>query len=69
MGPSGDVDRARAGDEGEYHHSRNLMKKMIVGRMTLKDSTTRRGDLDSTRRKAANNPLGCEAMSCSFDDS
>ena len=37
-GPAGDVESDRAGEEGEYHHSRNLKKKMAVGRITLSES-------------------------------
>jgi hypothetical protein len=40
-GPVGAEDSARAGDEGEYHHSRNLTKKMDNGRRTLSDSNRR----------------------------
>lgn len=37
-GPRGDIDKERAGDPGEYHHSRNLMKKMAVGKRSFKES-------------------------------
>jgi len=44
-GPSGDVDSDRAGDDGEYHHSRNLIKNIAVGKKTFKLSRMRYGDL------------------------
>lgn len=34
----------RAGLLGEYHHSRNLMKNIEVGRRTLSESSSVRGD-------------------------
>jgi hypothetical protein len=37
-GPRGEVVRERAGDPGEYHQSRNLMKKMAVGRRRRRES-------------------------------
>lgn len=48
-GPLGGTVRARAGEEGEYHHSRNLMKNIERGRRTRRESRTRRGD-DLRRR-------------------
>jgi hypothetical protein len=56
-GPSGDVERARAGDDGEYHHSRNLMKNMAVGSSNLSESRTSRGEAKMRRRKIAIRPL------------
>jgi hypothetical protein len=55
-GPSGDVERTRAGDEGEYHHSRNLMKNMAVGRRNLSESRTSRGDVKRRRRSMRISP-------------
>lgn len=43
-GPVGAEDSAFAGDAGEYHHSRNLMKKMDMGRRTRRESSRSRGD-------------------------
>ena len=37
-GPEGDVESDRAGEEGEYHHSKNFKKKMAVGKITLSES-------------------------------
>jgi hypothetical protein len=37
-GPSGGVVSERAGEPGEYHHSRNLMKKIAVGRRSRRES-------------------------------
>lgn len=45
----GGAERARAGEEGEYHHSRNLMKNIERGRRTRRESRTRRGDALSRR--------------------
>jgi hypothetical protein len=55
-GPSGDVERARAGDDGEYHHSRNLMKNMAVGSSNLRESRTSRGEAKMRRRKMVIRP-------------
>lgn len=49
-GPRGEVDKARAGEEGEYHHSRNLTKNMAVGSRTLRLSRRSLGE-DSRRRR------------------
>jgi hypothetical protein len=49
-GPSGEVENDRAGEPGEYHHSRNFTKNMAVGRRSLKDSNKACGDLKSKRR-------------------
>ena len=49
----------RAGDEGEYHHSRNLKKKMAVGRITLSESNKNCGDEKTNLRKNASNPAAC----------
>lgn len=43
-GPSGDFMRDRAGDPGEYHHSRNLRKNMAVGKRRRRESKTSRGE-------------------------
>ena len=40
-GGRGDIIKERAGDVGEYHHSRNLMKKMEVGRRRRRESKMR----------------------------
>lgn len=55
-GPCGDTAKVLAGDEGEYHHSKNLMKKMAVGRRILRLSNSRRGDVISNLRSFANKP-------------
>lgn len=55
-GPAGDVESDRAGDEGEYHHSRNLKKKIAVGRITLSESNKNWGDEKTKLRKNALNP-------------
>ena len=55
-GPRGDVERTRAGDEGEYHHSRNLIKKMAVGRRILSESRTSLGEARRRRRNTRINP-------------
>lgn len=44
-GPCGEVDRARAGDPGEYHHSKNLIKNIAVGSNRRRESNRRRGEL------------------------
>ena len=49
-GPRGDVERIRAGDDGEYHHSRNLIKKIAVGSSSLRESRRSRGDVKRRRR-------------------
>lgn len=58
-GPAGDVESDRAGDEGEYHHSRNLKKKMAVGRITLSESNKSWGDEKTKLRKNVLNPAAC----------
>jgi hypothetical protein len=55
-GPRGDVEMTRAGDDGEYHHSRNLMKNMAVGSRTLSESRTSRGEVKRRRRSTDINP-------------
>ena len=50
-GPSGDVERTREGDDGEYHHSRNLMKNMAVGSSNLSESRSSRGEAKRRRRR------------------
>ena len=52
------MDTVRAGDEGEYHHSRNLMKNIAVGRRTRKESSNRRGDRKNSRRRIALSGFG-----------
>lgn len=49
-GPSGEVENERAGEPGEYHHSRNLTKNMAVGRRSLKESKRTWGDVKTKRR-------------------
>ena len=44
-GPFWDGDNDRAGDPGEYHHSRNLTKNIAVGRSSRNESSTSRGEL------------------------
>lgn len=43
-GPAGVADTMRAGDEGEYHHSKNFTKKIAVGRRILNESSNSCGD-------------------------
>ncbi len=45
MGPRGDLDSDRAGELGEYHHSKNLMKNMAVGSKSRSESRSSWGDL------------------------
>jgi hypothetical protein len=52
-GPRGDTDRDLAGEPGEYHHSKNLMKNIAVGRRSLSESSNVRGDLASISFKRA----------------
>lgn len=47
-GPEGDVDNERAGDPGEYHHSRNLMKNIAVGNSSRSESNRRRGEVNTS---------------------
>lgn len=49
-GPRGDVDKERAGDPGEYHHSRNLTKKIAVGNNSRSESRSRCGEVTSRCR-------------------
>src|ERR1700742_1876996 len=63
-GPSGDFVRDRAGEFGEYHHSRNLMKKIAVGSSNRSESRSKRGDLNRKRRKVAIMPT---RFTLSFD--
>ena len=55
-GPSGDTARERAGELGEYHHSRNLMKKIAVGRRTFRLSRNSRGEDSKSLRNFAKRP-------------
>jgi hypothetical protein len=55
-GPRGEVERTRAGDDGEYHHSRNLMKKIAVGSSSLRESRRSRGDVKRRRRNTTIKP-------------
>lgn len=55
-GPRGDAFKDRAGELGEYHHSRNLMKKIAVGRRRRRESSKRRGEADKTWRSRATRP-------------
>ena len=48
-GPFGEVDSERAGDPGEYHHSRNFTKKIAVGRRRRSESNIRRGERRNSR--------------------
>jgi hypothetical protein len=60
-GPSGEVENERAGEPGEYHHSRNFMKKMAVGSRSLRDSNKACGEAKSRRRiqpSGVRGPLG-----------
>jgi hypothetical protein len=43
-GLEGPAESAFAGDEGEYHHSRNLMKNIDMGNSTLSESKSSAGD-------------------------
>lgn len=49
-GPRGELDSERAGEPGEYHHSRNLIKKMAVGNKNLRESKIIRGECCSSSR-------------------
>ena len=55
-GPARGAERARAGEDGEYHHSRNFTKKIAVGRMTLSESSNSRGEDSNSRRKLRSIP-------------
>lgn len=55
-GPFGAALNERAGDDGEYHHSRNLTKNIDIGNKTLRDSNTARGEDRSSRRSVARSP-------------
>lgn len=57
-GPRGDTESVLAGDDGEYHHSKNLMKKMAVGSRIFKLSSKSRGDDMNNRRSRANKVTG-----------
>lgn len=59
-GPSGEDEsvRERAGEEGEYHHSRNLMKKIVVGRRSLRESRRKRGELQKMWRRVLRRDFG-----------
>ena len=67
-GPLGGAERARAGEEGEYHHSRNLMKNIERGSKMRRESRTRRGD-DLRRRVRRSLRLagGCNAGFADWD--
>lgn len=56
-GPFGGAFSDRAGEDGEYHQSRNLMKNMDIGKRVLRESSTARGEDRSERRKAARSEL------------
>ena len=58
-GPEGDVESDRAGEEGEYHHSRNFKKNMAVGRITLSESNTSWGEEKAILRKNVLKPAVC----------
>ncbi len=49
-GPWGDVVRERAGDPGEYHHSKNLMTNMVVGSKSRRESSSKCGEVEIMRR-------------------
>ena len=53
MGPACVWPKARAGEVGEYHHSRNLTKKRDSGRRTLRDSSRRDGARRNNRLRSA----------------
>lgn len=61
-GPSGDVVRERAGEPGEYHHSRNLRKKMAVGRRRRSESKKSCGDEMIVRRIRVSAPFRCSGV-------
>jgi len=56
-GPVGAAASERAGDEGEYHHSRNLTKNIESGSKILRESSRVRGDVRSMRRMRARMPV------------
>jgi hypothetical protein len=62
-GPSGEVESERAGEPGEYHHSRNLMKKIAVGNRRRRESIKNCGEENRKRRIAATNPCRRAALS------
>lgn len=53
-GPVEGRDTIRAGDDGEYHHSKNFTKNMAVGRRTLKESSRSLGDFRMRARSVFN---------------
>jgi len=55
-GPSGEVESERAGDPGEYHHSRNLTKNIADGRSSLRESKNNCGEVMNSRRIQARTP-------------
>lgn len=57
-GPRGDTESVRAGDDGEYHHSKNLMKKIAVGSSIFKLSSKSRGDNKNIPRRRASRVSG-----------
>lgn len=57
-GPVGVADTVRAGDEGEYHHSKNLMKNIAVGSNTFSESSKRRGERNMSRRSVVSRETG-----------
>lgn len=59
-GPSGEDEsvRERAGEEGEYHHSRNFMKKTVVGMRSLRESRKKRGELRMMWRNVSRGDFG-----------
>lgn len=57
VGPEGGPDKVRAGEDGEYHHSRNLMKKIHIGNNTFREFRRSLGEDISHLRKATSTPL------------
>ena len=49
--------RDRAGDDGEYHHSKNLTKKMERGRRNFNEPRRMCGDVKIKRRMIAKTVL------------
>lgn len=65
-GPFGEVDSDRAGDPGEYHHSKNFTKKMAVGSKKRSESSNSRGDDNKSRRMRVESLFGVLGISFCF---
>jgi hypothetical protein len=65
-GPKGDIDNDRAGEPGEYHHSKNLIKKIAVGNRSLNESSNNCGDRSRSLRTKAKNPFFLRGIAGGF---